>query len=90
MATVPANALISPITDRMPAIMEAEDWATWLGERPTTPDEAKAVLKTMEGVRWQMTKEPPKPKASKATKPDPEAAPDKPKPAKLTPEPGLF
>jgi putative SOS response-associated peptidase YedK len=62
MATVPANTLISRITDRMPAILEPEDWATWLGEKSATPDEAKAVLKTMEGVRWQMAKEPPKPK----------------------------
>lgn len=26
--TTPANALISKITDRMPAILQPEDWAT--------------------------------------------------------------
>lgn len=30
--TTPANALISRITDRMPAILPEADWATWLGE----------------------------------------------------------
>src|ERR1700761_6544393 len=34
MATVPASKLIAPITDRMPAILEDADWATWLGETP--------------------------------------------------------
>jgi len=28
---------------RMPAILEPEDWGTWLGEGSCTPDEAKAV-----------------------------------------------
>jgi hypothetical protein len=32
------------------------DWATWLGETGT-PDDAKACLKTVEGVKWTMTKE---------------------------------
>ena len=30
--TTPANTLISRITDRMPAILPRETWATWLGE----------------------------------------------------------
>lgn len=55
MATVPPNKLIAEITDRMPAILEAEDWAKWLGEENASPADAKAVLKTMEG--WQMAKE---------------------------------
>jgi len=42
----------------MPAILEAGDWATWLGENNASPAAAKAVLKTMEGVRWQMAPEP--------------------------------
>jgi putative SOS response-associated peptidase YedK len=57
MVTVPANALIATLpTDRMPAVLAAEDWATWLGETGT-PDDAKACLRTVEGVRWTMTKE---------------------------------
>ena len=33
MATVPPNKLIAEITDRMPAILEPEDWAKWLGKK---------------------------------------------------------
>jgi putative SOS response-associated peptidase YedK len=55
--TVPANQLSATLpTDRMPAILAYEDWATWLGESGT-PEEAKACLKIVEGVRWTMTKE---------------------------------
>lgn len=74
MATVPPNKLISQITDRMPAILEPEDWSIWLGESGASSAEAKAVLKTMEGVTWQMTPEPKKPKTAK-TKPESDATP---------------
>jgi putative SOS response-associated peptidase YedK len=58
MATVPANALIAGLpTDRMPAILANEDWATWLGENGASPEDTKACLKTVEGVKWTMTKE---------------------------------
>lgn len=56
MVTVPANALISTITDRMPAFIPQEDWAKWIGEEPVPPAEAKELLRTVEGVRWTMTK----------------------------------
>jgi putative SOS response-associated peptidase YedK len=65
MVTVPANKLVCPITDRMPAILEDADWSKWLGEVPTSRDEAKAVLRTMEGVNWHMAREPKKPKSPK-------------------------
>ena len=45
MVTVPANAVIGTITDRMPALIADADWAKWLGEEPATVDELKAVLK---------------------------------------------
>jgi len=57
MVTVPASALIAPITDRMPAILGDADWPVWLGETAAPPAATKAVLKTMEGVRWQMQRE---------------------------------
>jgi putative SOS response-associated peptidase YedK len=57
MATVPANMLISAITDRMPAVLANDNWSTWLGEIPHQPDQAKACLKTVEGVRWSMAPE---------------------------------
>jgi putative SOS response-associated peptidase YedK len=57
MVTVPANALIATLpTDRMPAVLAEKDWATWLGETGTAHD-AKGCLKTIEGVKWTMTKE---------------------------------
>ena len=63
MVTVPANALIRTLTtehaesDRMPAFLAKDDWATWLGENGSSPDEAKACLKTVEGINWKMSKE---------------------------------
>jgi len=58
MVTVAANALIAMLpTDRMPAVLADQDWGAWLGEPPATPDDARACLKTVEGVRWTMTKE---------------------------------
>jgi putative SOS response-associated peptidase YedK len=58
MVTVPANRLIAGLpTDRMPAILAPDDWALWLGEVNATPDAAKACLKTVEDVRWTMTRE---------------------------------
>ena len=58
MATVPASKLIEPITDRMPAILDDDDWAVWLGETAASPADIKAVLRTMEGVNWRMEREP--------------------------------
>ena len=58
MVTVPASKLIAPITDRMPAILDDADWATWLGEADASPEKAKAVLRTVEGVNWKMEREP--------------------------------
>lgn len=63
LVTVPANALIQTlstehaVSDRMPAFLAPEDWATWLAEGSNDPKAAKAACKTREGVRWMMTKE---------------------------------
>jgi putative SOS response-associated peptidase YedK len=76
MVTVPANKLLRDTIlkndpdPRMPAILEDADWATWLGENDATPDQAKAVLRTMEGVNWQIAPEPKKTKAAKRAAPD--------------------
>lgn len=45
MVTVPPNALIGTITDRMPALIGADDWAKWLGETPETVAGLKAMLR---------------------------------------------
>ena len=58
MVTVAANDLIATLpTDRMPAVLDKEDWAIWLGEEMATPERVKACLKTQQGVRWTMAKE---------------------------------
>lgn len=69
--TVPANLLISRITDRMPAILRQKDWPAWLGEEDAKLSEIKAVLKTFEdGGDWEMTEQSSsKPKAEKPKPP---------------------
>lgn len=75
MVTVPANALIRTLStehaesDRMPAFLAKDDWTTWLGENGATPEQAKACLRTVEGVKWTMTKEEKAASKSKRAKP---------------------
>lgn len=58
MVTVAANKLIAALpTDRMPAVLDAADWAIWLAEEAATPERIKACLKTQEGLRWSMARE---------------------------------
>jgi putative SOS response-associated peptidase YedK len=58
--TVPANTLISRITDRMPAILPRDAWSIWLGETNASIDEVKALLQTHEdGGNWTMTEQAP-------------------------------
>jgi putative SOS response-associated peptidase YedK len=65
MVTVPANALIGTITDRMPALIADADWARWLGEEPATVDALKAMLQpsdlAMDMERAGKPAPPPKP-----------------------------
>ena len=57
--TVPANTLISRITDRMPAILPREAWPAWLGETDAPLPEIKSVLRTYEdGGNWTMAEQP--------------------------------
>ena len=55
MVTVAANALLTGLpTDRMPAVLAEADWEAWLNGHP---EAAKACLKTVDDVRWTMTRE---------------------------------
>lgn len=75
--TVPANALISRITDRMPAILPRDAWAAWLGETEASPAQVKALLKIYDdGGTWTMT--------------DPASSRPPPKPPKPKPQLELF
>jgi putative SOS response-associated peptidase YedK len=72
MVTTPPNVLIARITDRMPAILPRETWATWLGDASLA--EVKALLRTFDdGGNWTMepqrpsrTPRPPKPPKQKS------------------------
>jgi putative SOS response-associated peptidase YedK len=48
VVTVPANALIAPVHDRMPAVIAEADWPKWLGEVPASIEELKALLRPCE------------------------------------------
>lgn len=69
--TTPANAIVSRITDRMPAILQPDDWEVWLGETRAPMDEVKALLRTFDdGGTWSIapedpTKKPPLPRNPK-------------------------
>lgn len=85
MVTVRANELLRESImkgdddPRMPAILEDDDWATWLGENDAPLAQVKSVLRTMEGSDWHLAPEPPKPPKPKTSKPK-----------KPRGEPGLF
>lgn len=53
--TTAANKLISRITDRMPAILPRDKWATWLGEKNASSTDVRGVLQTFEvDGAWSM------------------------------------
>ena len=57
--TTPANALISRITERMPAILPREASPIWLGDTDASLAQVKAVLTTFEDRgTWAMTEQP--------------------------------
>jgi len=71
MVTTPPNELIGTITDRMPALVNSEDWPKWLGEVPASPEELKSLLRpSTRDLKMQAaaTKSPPpaKPKRDNA------------------------
>ena len=69
MVTVGANRLISAITDRMPAVVQAQDWGKWLGETPAHAQELKDMLKPFEGD-WDMGPEKPPARGRNADMPE--------------------
>lgn len=67
MVTVPPNALIGSITDRMPAVIQADQCAQWLGEEPTNVAELKNLLAPFEGD-WTMQAAPTSRRATRPPK----------------------
>jgi putative SOS response-associated peptidase YedK len=67
--TTPANALISHITDRMPAILPRNAWPMWLGEADASLVDVKALLQTFDDRgNWDMSEQV-SPKAPRAAQP---------------------
>lgn len=46
-----ANALLAPIHDRMPIILERNAWARWLGDEPASRDELLSLLRPFPAER---------------------------------------
>ncbi len=44
IVTTTPNALLAPLHDRMPVILDPEAWPLWLGEATADPDKLKALL----------------------------------------------
>ncbi len=66
MVTVPPNALIGTITDRMPALVADDDWARWLGEASATVAELKAMLRPSDlPMDMEKAGKPPPPKPNR-------------------------
>lgn len=53
IVTGSANEMMRPIHERMPAILDARDWATWLGEVPASRGELHALLKPFPAERMR-------------------------------------
>jgi putative SOS response-associated peptidase YedK len=51
--TTAANALLSPLHDRMPAILDEAKQTIWLGEKNAAPPELKAMLRPYPPERMQ-------------------------------------
>ena len=55
--TTDNNEAMSPIHDRMPVILDEEDWSCWLGEEPATDEQLQEMLRPCESKRtttWQV------------------------------------
>jgi putative SOS response-associated peptidase YedK len=52
--TTDANALLAPLHDRMPVVLEEKDWPAWLGEVAVSPDELKALLRPFPSEQMEL------------------------------------
>ena len=49
MVTTPVSTQLSPLTDRMPYVVQPDHWGRWLGEVPASTAALKAMLTPFEG-----------------------------------------
>ncbi len=52
--TTEANAMLAFIHDRMPVIVDSDDWPTWLGETLASPSDVKTLLRPFPAERMIM------------------------------------
>jgi putative SOS response-associated peptidase YedK len=52
--TTEANAMLSSIHDRMPVIIDSDDWPAWLGETSATPADLKSLLRPFPAERMTL------------------------------------
>jgi putative SOS response-associated peptidase YedK len=74
MVTVPPNRLIGTITDRMPAVIQPQQWGRWLGEEQVSVQELKDMLAPFDGD-WTME---PAPRTGRGSPPPSESDPQLP------------
>lgn len=69
--TTPANPLLGKISDRMPASLPPETWATWLGETGAPLGTVKALLQTFDDCgAWAMAPQEPAKRAQDNAQPE--------------------
>ena len=56
MVTVPANALLESVTERLRAVFARALWAGWVGETTAATEELKALLITVDGD-WDLSEQ---------------------------------
>ncbi len=59
IVTTTANALLAPLHERMPVVLDPDAWPLWLGETPADPAALKALLvpySTAGMVMWRVDK----------------------------------
>lgn len=51
--TTDPNELVKPIHDRMPVILPAQAWDTWLDPQPRDSEHLTSLLKPLDAAHWQ-------------------------------------
>lgn len=70
--TTAANPLISRITDRMPLILQPQDWPLWLGEVRAPMIDVKTLVRTFDDDgAWDMSVEDPRKQPPRPRNPSP-------------------
>lgn len=86
--TVPANELVAPIHDRMPAVIPPEDFAAWLDTARVDAEAAAKLLRPAPVDLFTATPLPTVAERRAKSRPSPAAKPSAPRPAAAAKKPG--